>query len=142
MKPDLHVLQSRAMSLRQNLERIRKLASLPDEQFWGNELHIDSVKLHLIQAIEDAASICTHLMARLGGTAPSAYAECFASLHERGVIDESLAERLQAMSRFRNLLVHRYWQIDDAQVLRIARENIGDLLEFLRQVGAYLGSAL
>lgn len=142
MKPDLHVLQSRAMSLRQNLERIRKLASLPDEQFWGNELHIDSVKLHLIQAIEDAASICTHLMARLGGTAPSAYAECFASLHERGVIDESLAERLQAMSLFRNLLVHRYWQIDDAQVLRIARENIGDLLEFLRQVGTYLGSAL
>lgn len=142
MKPDLHVLQSRAMSLRQNLERIRKLASLPDEQFWGNELHMDSVKLHLIQAIEDAASICTHLMARLGGTAPSAYAECFASLHERGVIDESLAERLQAMSRFRNLLVHRYRQIDDAQVLRIARENIGDLLEFLRQVGVYLGSAL
>lgn len=142
MKPDLHVLQSRAMSLRQNLQKIRKLASLPDEQFWGNELHMDSLKLHLIQAIEDAASICTHLMARLGGTAPSAYAECFASLHERGVIDESLAERLQAMSRFRNLLVHRYWQIDDALVLRVARENIGDLVEFLRQVGVYLGSAL
>ncbi|MGQ9791090.1 MAG: RHS repeat-associated core domain-containing protein, partial [Armatimonadota bacterium] len=26
--------------------------------------------------------------------------------------------RLQAMARFRNLLVHRYWQVDDAEVLR------------------------
>lgn len=142
MKPDLHVLQARAMSLRQNVEKIQKLTALPDEQFWSNQLAIDSVKLHLIQAIEDAASICTHLMARVGGFAPSAYAECFASLHRRGIIDEALAQRLQAMARFRNLLVYRYWQIDDRQVLRIAREDIGDLGEFLHQVGGYLGSSL
>ncbi len=142
MKPDLHVLQARAMSLRQNIEKIQKLAALPDEQFWSNELYIDSAKLHLIQAIEDVASICTHLMARVGGVAPSAYPECFASLHQRGIIDETLAQRLQAMARFRNLLVHRYWQIDDRQVLRVAREDIGDLDEFLRQVGAYIGETL
>jgi len=142
MKPDLHVLQARAMSLRQNMEKIQRLTALPDEQFWSNELYIDSVKLHLIQAIEDAASICTHLMARVGGLAPSAYAECFASLYQRGIIDETLAQRLQAMARFRNLLVHRYWQIDDRQVLRIAREDITDLDEFLRQVGVYVGEAL
>lgn len=142
MKPDLYVLQARAASLRQNLAHIGKLASLPEEQFWGNELYLDSIKLHLIQAIEDAASICTHLMARLGGMAPSSYAECFAALHERGVIDEALAGRLQAMARFRNLLVHRYWQVDDQRVLRIAREEVGDLLEFLRQVGASLGAML
>ncbi len=142
MKPDLHVLQARAMSLRQNLDKIQRLVALPDEQFWGNELHLDSVKLHLIQAIEDAASICTHLIARLGGVAPSAYAECCASLHQRGILDASLAGRLQAMARFRNLLVHRYWQVDDRQVLRIAREEVTDLLEFLRQVGEYLGESI
>ncbi|MDW8322214.1 MAG: DUF86 domain-containing protein [Armatimonadota bacterium] len=142
MKPDLHVLQARATSLRQNVERIQRLALLPDEQFWSDELRIDSVKLHLIQAIEDAASICTHLIARIGGIAPSAYAECFASLHQRGIIDEALAQRLQAMARFRNLLVHRYWQIDDHQVLRIAREDIDDLYEFLQQVGVYLNTTL
>jgi uncharacterized protein YutE (UPF0331/DUF86 family) len=142
MKPDLHVLQARAVSLRQNLDKVQRLVALPDEQFWGNELHLDSVKLHLIQAIEDAASICTHLIARLGGVAPAAYAECFASLHQRGILDASLAERLQAMARFRNLLVHRYWQVDDQQVLRIAREQVTDLLEFLRQVGEYLGETI
>jgi uncharacterized protein YutE (UPF0331/DUF86 family) len=142
MKPDLHVLQARAVSLRQNLDKVQRLVALPDEQFWGNELHLDSVKLHLIQAIEDAASICTHLIARLGGVAPSAYAECFASLHQRGILDASLAKRLQAMARFRNLLVPRYWQVDDQQVLRIAREEVTDLLEFLRQVGEYLGETI
>ncbi|MCL6474162.1 MAG: DUF86 domain-containing protein [Firmicutes bacterium] len=86
--------------------------------------------------------MCTHLIARLGGIAPSAYAECFASLHHRGILDASLAERLQAMARFRNLLVHRYWQVDDRQVLRIAREEVTDLLEFLRQVGEYLGESI
>ncbi len=142
MKPDLYGLQARAASLRQNLEHIGNLASLPDEQFWENELHLDSVRLLLIQAIEDAASICTHLMAHLGGMASSAYAECFAALQQCGVIDEALALRLQAMARFRNLLVHGYWQVDDQRVPRIAREEVGDLLEFLRQVAAYLGATL
>lgn len=62
--------------------------------------------------------------------------------HERGVNDEALAGRLQAMARFRNLLVLRYWQVDDQRVLRIARKEVGYLLEFLRQVGAYLGATL
>lgn len=62
--------------------------------------------------------------------------------HERGVNDEALAGRLQAMARFRNLLVLRYWQVDDQRVLRIARKEVGNLLEFLRQVGAYLGATL
>jgi uncharacterized protein YutE (UPF0331/DUF86 family) len=32
--------------------------------------------------------------------------------------------------------------VDDQQVLRIAREDITDLLEFLRQVGEYLGESV
>jgi len=32
--------------------------------------------------------------------------------------------------------------VDDQQVLRIAREEVTDLLEFLRQVGEYLGETI
>jgi uncharacterized protein YutE (UPF0331/DUF86 family) len=43
------------------------------------------------------------------------------------------------MARFRNLLVHRYWEIDPAQVLRFARENLGDFTAYLRAVAALVG---
>lgn len=39
------------------------------------------------------------------------------------------------MARFRNLLVHRYWEIDPARVLHYARENLGDFEAYLAAVG-------
>lgn len=46
--------------------------------------------------------------------------------------------RLIRMARFRNLLVHRYWEIDHERVLLYARENLDDLEAFLFQVKAFL----
>jgi Uncharacterized conserved protein, COG2445 len=59
------------------------------------------------------------------------YAECFEKLAAQGVIDSALAERLKAMARFRNLLLHRYWEVDDQRVLTIARNDLSDLEQFV-----------
>jgi uncharacterized protein YutE (UPF0331/DUF86 family) len=139
---DLERLRSLAASLRGNLNRVHRYASLPDDEFWGDERNILSVKLLLLQAIEDAAAICAHLIARLGGQAPTGYAECFEGLHRLGVLPSELAQRLQAMARFRNLLVHRYWEVDDRRVLEFARKDVADLEAYLRAVGDFLRTAL
>jgi uncharacterized protein YutE (UPF0331/DUF86 family) len=60
-----------------------------------------------------------------------AYAECFERLAARGILDADLSSRLQAMARFRNLLLHRYWEVDDQRVLAIARNELGDLERFV-----------
>lgn len=39
------------------------------------------------------------------------------------------------MVRFRNRLIHIYWDTDYAQVFRIIREDLGDLRAFVRAVG-------
>jgi len=38
------------------------------------------------------------------------------------------------MVRFRNLLVHRYWEVDPVRVLGYARENLGDFEAFLAAI--------
>jgi Protein of unknown function DUF86. len=39
------------------------------------------------------------------------------------------------MAKFRNMLVHIYWEIDDAKVLEIIRDDLKDLEEFMGEVG-------
>ncbi|MGQ9541553.1 MAG: HepT-like ribonuclease domain-containing protein, partial [Armatimonadota bacterium] len=80
----MELLRARATALRENIARVHEISSLPDEQFWSSELHIEALKLRLIQAIEDASSISAHLLSRLGGSAPAGYVECFAGIHRRG----------------------------------------------------------
>jgi len=131
-----------ATSLRGNLQKIRRYANLPDDEFWRDERNIMAVKLLLIQAIEDAASICAHLLARLGGQAAAGYPDCFERLQQLGVVEAELSKRLALMARFRNLLVHQYWEVDDQRVLQFARHDVADLEDFLRAVGEFLNTQL
>jgi uncharacterized protein YutE (UPF0331/DUF86 family) len=133
------LIRTKATAIRRNIERITRLASLPDEQFWSDERNIETVKLWLIELVQDAADLCNHLAARLAHQVPLSYPECFEVLGDEGILEKSLADSLRAMARFRNLLVHRYWDVDDQRVLQIARTQLGDLEQFLEVVGRITG---
>ena len=42
---------------------------------------------------------------------------------------------LGQMARFRNLLVHLYWQVDNVRVWQVLRNNLGNLDAYLVAVG-------
>ncbi|MCA1957243.1 MAG: DUF86 domain-containing protein [Nitrospira sp.] len=63
-------------------------------------------------------------------------------LGELGVLEEDLKIRMGKMARFRNLLVHLYWKVEDREVYRIVRERLGDFDEYLGAVGRFVESSL
>jgi uncharacterized protein YutE (UPF0331/DUF86 family) len=125
-------LLTRIGALRDNLQRVREgLQDTDDATLLRDPWRLAAIKWHMLLAIEDAFALCNQTIAILGGDAPTAYAECFEKLAAHGVIDSALAERLKAMARFRNLLLHRYWEVDDRRVLTIARNDLSDLEQFV-----------
>ncbi|WP_456367056.1 type VII toxin-antitoxin system HepT family RNase toxin, partial [Thermococcus sp.] len=65
---------------------------------------------------------------------PSDYADSFRVLNERGLIDDDLTKRLISMARFRNRLVHLYWEVEDRMIYRIISKDIKDIEEFLSRL--------
>jgi uncharacterized protein YutE (UPF0331/DUF86 family) len=76
----------------------------------------------------------------LGGRAPKDYADTFAILHELRIIDLELAKRLQKMARFRNMIVHLYWDVDNQKVYQIIQNDLDDLDAFRQAVQSGLFS--
>lgn len=132
------LLQERAREIREQIDKIRRYTSLPDEEFLADERNLYTVLHLLLISIEATASICNHIMAGLAHKAPQSYADCFEHLVDSDIISSELAIRLTQMARFRNLLVHRYWTVNPQRVLQIARTNLGDLEAFLQEVGDWL----
>jgi len=58
----------------------------------------------------------------------------FRVLKEEGVIGKELATKLEDMARFRNLLVHRYGEVDNTKVLEIIKHNLKDIGEFEKEI--------
>jgi uncharacterized protein YutE (UPF0331/DUF86 family) len=129
------MVKTRAQEIRENLDRVRRYTSLPDADFWADERNLYTIMHLLLMSIEATAALCSHILARLARRAPASYAECFEGLRGLEVLDDELSGSLVQMARFRNLLVHRYWEIEAERVLRYARENLGDFEAFLAAVG-------
>ena len=55
---------------------------------------------------------------------------------EHGIISVALAERLRRLAALRNILVHRYWNIDDARVYVETQANLSDLATFIDEIEA------
>ena len=72
---------------------------------------------------------------------PDSLPDCFRALAEAGIVSTELANNLAAMARFRNLLVHRYCELDYGRVHQYLRESLGDLEKYLELVGQHLGAS-
>jgi len=59
----------------------------------------------------------------------------FAQLEEAGHLTADLADRLAAMARFRDLLVHGYADVDDDRVIEILHgDPVSDLARFRHEL--------
>jgi uncharacterized protein YutE (UPF0331/DUF86 family) len=115
------------------LETIAELKRLTSKSYSAISLDEKfSLRYHVIVLAEALGSICVHLLMEDFGCEPRSYSECFKLLEERGVF--SCAEDLIRITRLRNLLVHRYWIIKDAEVYEAVKKDFRCVDEFLRRI--------
>jgi uncharacterized protein YutE (UPF0331/DUF86 family) len=91
-----------------------------------------AIRYHVIVLAEALGNICLHIAAEDFKHEPKSYSECFKIMEEENICD--CAKDLTALMRLRNLLTHRYWTIDDAQVYDSIKNNFKVVDKFLRSV--------
>jgi len=121
------------------LERLEDLRKLSQSEFTTDPHKIGSAKYSLIVAIEGAVDLCNHAISKNGFRTPEDYTDTFMVMKERGAFDEEFTRSLIQMVRFRNRLVHIYWDVDDAELYRIIQTNLQDIRRFLKEYGAFIG---
>lgn len=124
------LIGARCQEIEESLGRLEQMKVIPQGKFLEDRDLQDIACYRLLIAIEAALNLCYHVAARKFKRVPSEYAECFAILSELGLLDHDLANRLQAMARFRNLLLHMYWKMNYEKVYEIIQNNLNDLRQF------------
>jgi len=116
------------------IDRLQALGKLSKKGFLSDVDKIASAKYHFIIAIEAVVDICNHIISKNAFRLPNDYADTFNVLGEKDLIDKDLVIRLKNMARFRNRLVHIYWNVDDKAVYEILQSDLDDFDKFLKAV--------
>ena len=118
--------------LRKSVGRLRDIAKLSTEECLEDPDKIGSSKYHFIVAIESCIDMCNHIISRNGFRVPEDYGDTFKVMSEEGAFDSEFSAELVKMAKFRNRLVHIYWEIDDALLYEILVNHQGDFKKIYR----------
>ena len=117
--------------LRQGVARLESLSQLDQAAFTRDPDKVGSAKYHFIVAIEACIDICNHVISRNGYRSPEDYGDTFTVMAEVKAMDPGFSEELRKMAKFRNRLVHIYWEVNDEQLYEILQTRLGDFKRFL-----------
>ncbi|MFH1703567.1 MAG: DUF86 domain-containing protein [Nitrospirota bacterium] len=136
---NIEKIKTLGKDLLDTVSEIKSITSIKEEVFVKERKNIFSLRYLLIEAVEAMANICNHILTRVTGQVPKGYPDCFEKLSEAKIIAKKLGGDLKKLASLRNILIHKYWEIDDRKVFKSAKENIGDFEEFLRQINKFIG---
>ncbi len=112
------------------------------ESFLKDLIHQASTERWLHLAIECCLNIGNRLISLMQFskpvTTPETYADIFREMHKLGIVDLDFMQQLINMAKFRNRLVHVYWEVDPENVYQFVQENLDDFKLFEKKVVAYL----
>jgi uncharacterized protein YutE (UPF0331/DUF86 family) len=123
---------------RKSVDRLKTLSQLQEQAFLTDPDKIASAKYHFIVAIESSIDICNHLISRNGYRVPEDYADTFRIMSEQGAFKTDFTNELVQMAKFRNRLVHIYWEVSDQQLFTILSTRLGDFETLIKSLSGFL----
>ena len=128
------VIENRIRKLQGFLEKLSRLAKTDKKDFLSDFRNTESAKYLLQVSVECCLDIANHIIASEKFRSPNDYADSFRVLHEHGFVADDLIGSLEEMAKFRNRLVHIYWEIDEDLIYEIIQNNLNDFSRFIQAV--------
>ena len=131
MPVDVSQLKQRIGEVLEAKAELKRLTAKPYEKLSTDAK--SAIRYQVIVLAEGLGNVCLHIAKKDLGQEPISYSDCFKLLDEKGISDKC-AGYLTGLIGLRNLLVHRYWTIDDRRVYNSARDGFYGVDKFLEMV--------
>lgn len=120
-----------------DIARLRPFQAVDREALLADEVRLGFVKYTFVTLIEGCIDAAHHIVASERLATPETNADAMIALARHGLLDRELAQILARAVGFRNVLVHRYADVDDGEVTaQLAR--LDDLAAFTSALAGLL----
>jgi len=119
------------------VEELRDM--LPEkEKYLGNLIIRRACEKTIEVAIKSLIDVAAMIVSAQKLGLPTSEENIFDKLIENNILTKGLSESLKDMKGFRNILIHRYINIDDEIVYFNLKNSINDFYKFKKEIFSYL----
>ncbi|RLE93805.1 MAG: hypothetical protein DRJ55_03335 [Thermoprotei archaeon] len=133
------VLTSLAGSVEENVKGLEKLLETRGVEGVFTDFIAYNAALHMLQTcVQALIDMAFRVLSSLGEKPPDSYGEAAEALFRLGVLCRESRDKLKSMIGFRNILIHRYLELDH-ELLReiLADKKFRDALKIAKEILEY-----
>lgn len=124
---------------RESLKVAEEVIAIPYDEFIRDVRNRYALRMALIEVVEALCNAGLHILREgLKVKAVEGYVEIIRKLIENSIISEAVGGEIEKLVRLRNLIVHRYWEVDDSRIYKEARGGLQVVKKFIEEVEAYV----
>jgi uncharacterized protein YutE (UPF0331/DUF86 family) len=138
MKVNRDLILKRIEEIEESIFKLKNYIKVSKEEFIKDKKNVDATKYQVIRAFEASFSICNHICAKVLRKSPSTYSECFELLAENKIISDNLGKKFSNLAKFRNIIIHLYWEVDDNEVYRNVKNGYKDFQAFVEEIKKFI----
>ncbi|MCI0494480.1 DUF86 domain-containing protein [candidate division KSB1 bacterium] len=105
-----------------------------DEEILESKHFLRSLKYSAVVIAEAIANTLQHILAKKFKVTVSGYKEVLIKSRDNQVVSSELLGNLHPFIRFRNMLIHQYWDVDDQLFLTNLRSGTKDFQAFINEI--------
>ena len=136
---DKDKLANHLQQLNNYISELESLKNLSKEDYLSDNRNIFTLRYLFQVSIETCINMGSHIVSRNNLGIPGEYADVFRILNSKGIISKNLELSLIQMVRFRNRLVHLYWEIDDELIYDYLRDYLKDFYLYIDEIHNFIG---
>jgi uncharacterized protein YutE (UPF0331/DUF86 family) len=137
MELDKQLINLRIDVIERNLVELQEITAEGYSHFKASYRNELAAKQALMESIEACIDISNHIIATYGFRRPMDYKDIFLILGEQNILNKTLSLKLQEMAKFRNVLVHRYIDIENERLFTLMENESDDFKDFIKQILVY-----
>jgi len=132
---DKEVVENRLREVLEAINELKRLASKPYTSLSVDEKY--SMRYNIIVLVEALVALSIHIARNMYNYKPRSYVDAIRYVGEK--IRFSHLDDLVALIRLRNILIHRYWNVDDRKIYDFIKQDFKCVEEFLDTIEKLIG---
>ncbi len=135
---DIDTVTALLTALGQYVDELEKYRHLSYAEFAATTKHYWAVEHGLQMAIQSLLDVGNHILAAETAYPVEEYRDIIVALGKEGVLPPAFAARILGIAGFRNILLHRYRQLNLCEVCDHLQDDLDDFRLFARYVTEWL----
>lgn len=137
-KMETKTIHQKLREIQDNLDLIAEHLPADEEEFASLGLVKDGMYKRLEFSIQNLVDIFSIIYSSLNLGVPTDLDDIFEGLQRRKIFDKEILSLVQEMKGLRNILIHRYGEINDSTIYGLLTERIADFEKIMKAIEKYL----